>query len=105
MAIARYDRQTGKMAMQRGLGGFPHKRLHQDAIADMGDNCYPSEPIFVPSNNNAEQGWLLTVVYHGNTDKSEVRIYESDKLTEAPVCRLALPSVIPPGFHGTWKQS
>ena len=87
-AIARYDRETGKMA-----------------IADLGENCYPSEPIFVSGKDNPEQGWLLTVVYDGNTDKSEVRIYESDKLAESPICRLALPSVIPPGFHGTWKQS
>ena len=26
MAIARYDRETGHMAMQRGLGGFPAAR-------------------------------------------------------------------------------
>ena len=87
-AIARYDRQTGKMA-----------------IADMGENCYPSEPILVPDQDNPEQGWLLTVVYDGNLDQSEVRIYESEKLAEAPVCRLALPAVIPPSFHGTWKNS
>ena len=47
MAIARYDRETGKMA-----------------IADMGDNCYPSEPIFVSNESDSENGWLLTVVYN-----------------------------------------
>lgn len=85
--IARYDRENGKIA-----------------IADLGDNFYPSEPIFVPSQDNPEQGWILTVVYDGNSDQSEVRIYHSDRLSEAPVCRIALPSVIPPGFHGTWKN-
>lgn len=85
-AIARFDRTTGKMA-----------------IADMGKNCYPAEPILVPSTD-CEQGWLLTVVFDGNTNSSEVRIYDSNQLSEAPVCRLALPSIIPPGFHGTWKQ-
>lgn len=86
-AIARYDRQTGKMA-----------------IADLGDNCYPSEPVLVPSKDNPKQGWVLTVVYDGNTDSSEVRIYASDKLEAGSICRLALPAVIPPSFHGTWKQ-
>lgn len=86
-AIARFDRMTGEMA-----------------IADLGENIYPSEPILVPSQEDPEQGWLLTVVYDGNTDSSEVRIYHSDRLAEVPVCRLALPSVIPPGFHGTWKN-
>lgn len=84
-AIACFDRQTSNMA-----------------IADLGANCYPSEPILVPCQDNPEQGWLLTVVYDGNTNQSEVRIYQSDRLFESPVCRLALPSVIPPGFHGTW---
>ncbi|MGK7938467.1 MAG: carotenoid oxygenase family protein, partial [Xenococcaceae cyanobacterium] len=35
---------------------------------------------------------------------SEVRIYGSDRLEDEPLCRLGLPSVIPPGFHGTWKS-
>lgn len=86
-AIACFDRETSNMA-----------------IADMGDNCYPSEPILVPTEPNSEKGWLLSVVYDGNTDSSEVRIYQSDRLFDPPVCRLALPSVIPPSFHGTWKQ-
>ena len=73
-------------------------------LADMGANCYPSEPILVPSKDHPEKGWLLTVVYDGNNDSSEVRIYKSDRLFEPPVCRLALPSVIPHSFHGTWKQ-
>jgi carotenoid cleavage dioxygenase-like enzyme len=42
-AIARFDRETGKMA-----------------IADLGANCYPSEPILVPSKDNPEQGWILS---------------------------------------------
>jgi all-trans-8'-apo-beta-carotenal 15,15'-oxygenase len=86
-AIACFDRETGNMA-----------------IADMGDNCYPAEPIIVPTEPNSAKGWLLTVVFDGNTDSSEVRIYQSDRLFEPPVCRLALPSIIPPSFHGTWKN-
>ena len=85
-AIARFDRTTGEMA-----------------IADLGQNCYPSEPIVVP-RDNLGHCWLLTVVFDGNTEKSEVRIYDSNRLAEAPVCRIALPAVIPPGFHGTWRN-
>ncbi|HEY9768682.1 MAG TPA: carotenoid oxygenase family protein [Coleofasciculaceae cyanobacterium] len=87
-AIARFDRETG-----------------EQAIADLGENIYPSEPILVPSQDRPEHGWLLTVVYDGNSDKSEVRIYQSDKLSEAPVCRLALPGIIPHSFHGTWRNN
>ena len=86
-AIACFDRQTGNLA-----------------IADLGKNRYPAEPIYVPYPDAPERGWILTVVYDGNTDSSEVRIYDSDRLEDEPVCRLGLPSVIPPSFHGTWNQ-
>ena len=87
-AIARFDRETGNLSM-----------------ADMGENRYSSEPICVRDALNEERGWVLTVVYDGNTDSSEVRIYDRDFLETEPVCRLGLPSVIPPDFHGTWKPA
>ncbi|MBF2018393.1 MAG: carotenoid oxygenase family protein [Rivularia sp. T60_A2020_040] len=65
--------------------------------ANFGDNLYPSEPIYA-------QGWILTVVYNGNSDSSEVWIFDADNLDKQPVCKLNLPMVIPPGFHGTWKD-
>ncbi len=86
-AIARFDRQQETLT-----------------IADMGETGYPSEPIFVPYSPNSEQGWVLTVVYDGSDHHSEVRIYDSESLNHDPLCRLMLPSVIPPGFHGTWTS-
>lgn len=86
-AIARFDRHTGNLT-----------------VAHIEENCYPTEPIYVPHPDNPEQGWIITVVYDGNTDSSEVRIYQSDGLEDEPLCRLGLPNVIPPGFHGTWKS-
>ncbi len=70
----------------------------------MGTNIYPSEPIYVPSADEPTTGWLLTVVYDGNNHSSEVRIYHSDRLDAEPICRLGLPEVIPPSFHGTWRN-
>ncbi|MEM9922481.1 MAG: carotenoid oxygenase family protein [Cyanobacteria bacterium P01_D01_bin.50] len=65
--------------------------------ANFGENYYPSEPIYA-------QGWILTVVYDGNCDRSEVWIFDANRLNEEPVCKLSLPLVIPHGFHGTWKD-
>ena len=65
--------------------------------ANFGDNLYPSEPIYA-------QGFILTVVYDGNSDSSELWIFDANNLDKEPVCKLRLPSVIPPGFHGTWKD-
>jgi all-trans-8'-apo-beta-carotenal 15,15'-oxygenase len=86
--ILRCDRETG-----------------ETIVADIEEYCYASEPIYVGNPSNPDTGWLLTVVYDGNSDRSEVRIYNSDRLNEEPICRLGLPKVIPHGFHGTWKSN
>lgn len=74
-------------------------------IADMGENRYPSEALYASDTLNPEQGWVLTVVYDGNSDMSEVVVLDSDRLNEEPVCRLGLPGVIPHSFHGKWKPA
>ncbi|MGJ5675467.1 MAG: carotenoid oxygenase family protein [Nostochopsis sp.] len=71
--------------------------------ANCGENRYPSEPIYATDTDNPEQAWILTVVYDGNCDRSEVWVFEAHQLSEEPVCKLELPSVIPHSFHGTWK--
>jgi len=73
--------------------------------ADLGENRYPMEPLYAPDADNPQQGWVLTVVFDGNIDTSEVWIFDSDRLAEAPVCRLGLPKKIPLGFHGTWNPT
>jgi all-trans-8'-apo-beta-carotenal 15,15'-oxygenase len=85
-AIARFDQQTGELIE-----------------ANCGEECYPVEPIYAPDAYNSDQGWIITVIYDGKTDQSEVWIFDSNRLNDTPVCRLALPEVIPVGFHGTWK--
>ncbi|WP_414623225.1 carotenoid oxygenase family protein [Calothrix sp. CCY 0018] len=80
-SIARFDHQTDTITE-----------------ANFGENLYPSEPIYA-------HNFIFTVVYDGNSDSSELWIFDADKLNEKPVCKLSLPSVIPPGFHGTWKDA
>ncbi len=87
-AIARFDYETETLTE-----------------ANIGENRYASEPIYVPDVENSDQNWILTVVYDGNSDSSEVWIYAADRLDEEPVCKLELPSVIPHSFHGTWKPA
>jgi len=64
-------------------------------ILDLGDDRYPSEPIWAGS-------WLLSVVFDGTHRTSEVWILAADRLQDGPVARLALPHPIPHSFHGTW---
>ncbi|MCM1984570.1 carotenoid oxygenase family protein [Lyngbya confervoides] len=64
---------------------------------------YPMEPIYVPSSDCPDRGWILSVLYDGDRHTSEVWIWDSDHLDADPLCRLGLPAVIPIGFHGQWQ--
>lgn len=68
---------------------------------DFGESRYPMEPIYAPDAIEGDRGWLLTVVYDAEGDRSEVWVFDADRLDE-PTCRYALPEVIPIGFHGTF---
>ena len=87
-AIARFDRKTGRLS-----------------VANLEDNLYPSEPIYVRDALDLQKGWLLTVVYDGNAHTSEVWIYDCGNLEADPIFKLGLPGVIPHSFHGTWKAA
>ena len=86
--IGRFDRQT-----------------HTLTTAEIAPNLYPTEPIHIVDKFDATQCWIVTIVYDGTNHQSEVWIYDGDRLDDAPVCRLGLPSVVPMSFHGTWKSS
>ncbi len=86
--IGRFDRDT-----------------HTLTTAQLDRHLYPTEPIYVTNKSDPDRGWIVTVIYDGNCDRSEVWIYASDRLDEDPICRLGLPSVVPMGFHGTWKNA
>ncbi|MBE9061728.1 carotenoid oxygenase family protein [cf. Phormidesmis sp. LEGE 11477] len=88
------------------VGRFDYK-TQQLTQADLGTGIYGSEPLHVADGQtaeNASEGWLLMVVYNSVDSRSELWIFEAKGLGE-PVCRLALPGVIPIGFHGTWQSS
>jgi carotenoid cleavage dioxygenase-like enzyme len=73
--------------------------------ADLGQGCYPSEPIYAADADTPDQGWILTVVFDGPRNQSELWVFAADRLDDAPACRLSLPSVIPLGFHGAWRPA
>ncbi len=87
-AIARFDHQTETLVETN----FPQ-------------NLYNSEALPVQDAQNPDQSWILTVIYDGNSHSSEVWVFDSDRLDAEPVCKLGLPSVIPPSFHGSWNPA
>ncbi len=83
-AIARYDHQTH----------------HLDELA-LPSGYYPSEPILAAADPDG--GWLLSVVLNTHDRISEVWIMNRDRVADGPICRLGLPQMIPPSFHGAWQ--
>ncbi len=84
------------------IGSFDHLSGTLQ-IADLGPHRYPSEPILAPDPDHPDQGWVLTVVFDGQQETSELWIFASDQLTSEPMARLQLPHVVPPSFHGNWQ--
>ena len=102
LSISRQGTDIGRELLN-GIARFNHD-TNTLTEAIFPDNCYPSEPTYVSDKRNPLQAWVLTVVYNGDRDRSEIWIFDSTHLDAEPVCKLELPKVIPPGFHGTWKQ-
>ncbi|MBE9196754.1 carotenoid oxygenase family protein [Synechocystis sp. LEGE 06083] len=73
--------------------------------AKLGEHQYPVEPLYIPHPDDGDRGWIITVVYDGDRHGSEMWLWDADRLQEEPICRLALPEVIPFSFHGTWRPA
>ncbi|MEN9224033.1 MAG: carotenoid oxygenase family protein [Thermostichus sp. HHBFW_bins_43] len=86
-SLARVDLQTGSLVE-----------------ADLGEGRYPSEPVYAQDAEDPRRGWLLSVVFNGNQNRSEVWIWDAAQLDREPYGRLELPERIPLGFHGTWRE-
>lgn len=65
----------------------------------------PSEPVFVPRGNEEGDGWILSVVYRGREDRSDVCVFEARDIARGPVGLARLPRRVPFGFHGNWVAS
>ncbi|MBN7796172.1 carotenoid oxygenase family protein [Parahaliea mediterranea] len=72
---------------------------------DVGDNCAGGEPIFVSSGEAEDEGYILSVVFNGNTGFSEVHIINAQQFTAPPVAVVKLNTRIPFGFHGNFVPS
>ncbi|RDD85125.1 carotenoid oxygenase family protein [Streptomyces parvulus] len=71
---------------------------------DFGAGRVTQEPAFVarPGSEIEDDGWILSVVYDSNTDRSELVVLDATDITAAPLARVHLPRRVPFGFHGNW---
>jgi carotenoid isomerooxygenase len=73
-------------------------------------NCYPSEPIFIPSpeHKDEDDGVLLTsIIWGGNEQENRVGllVLDAKTMTELGRCEFnGLPSPVPKCFHGWFAE-
>ncbi len=85
--LYRHDLQTGEVVRH-----------------DFGPHHLPSETIFVPRSDSADedQGWLMTYVYDLKESRSSLVILDAQGLGGGPVAVVDLPVRVPLGFHANW---
>jgi carotenoid cleavage dioxygenase len=87
--------------------GIVHIDLASGArrIWDPGPGDIAGEPIFVPRRDDADEGdgWLLTVVYRGAENRSDLAILDATDIAAGPVALAHLSHRVPAGFHGNWR--
>jgi carotenoid cleavage dioxygenase-like enzyme len=60
------------------------------------------EPVFVPRGVAEGDGWLLSVVWRGNRDRSDIAVFDAQDVARGPIGVASLPRRVPFGFHGNW---
>ena len=100
---------SSRRAGDAGFGVIAHvdlktgKRSTYDLAA--GDGA--GEPIFIPRKAGADEGdgWVISVVYRGEEDRSEFLVFDAQNLPGGPIGAARLPRRVPYGFHGNWRPA
>ncbi|MDG2306196.1 MAG: carotenoid oxygenase family protein [Candidatus Binatia bacterium] len=69
---------------------------------DPGPNRHLGEVFFVPEGSGEGEGWLLSYTYDHARDSSTFLVLDALNVERGPVAEIALPQLVPYGFHGVW---
>lgn len=74
---------------------------------DAGTGCYVHEPVFVPRKEGAAEGdgFVVSLVYDTARNISDFIVLDTDDVSKGPVARVELPTRVPFGFHGNWRDA
>lgn len=99
-----YSVETGS---KHGFGGlFKHDLdAGSSEYYDVGENCAAGEPIFIPSGEAEDAGYILSVVFDSRSQLSEIHILDAQQFTAKPVAVVKLGARIPFGFHGNFVSA
>ena len=104
-----YKHRFGYALKQGGAHGFSDLVkfdlvLGTTQTHQVGNHCAGGEPVFVESANaEAEDaGYILSVVYNGDTQLSELHIIDAQNFQSEPLAIVKLNARVPFGFHGNF---
>lgn len=63
---------------------------------------FVSEPIFIPGGAGEDDGWVTTLVFNAEYNRSELVILDAHDVSAKPVAVLPLSHHIPYGLHGSF---
>ncbi len=107
----RPHRYAYTVAMQSGpgaLGGsalLRHDLVRREvAVHDFGPYREAGEAVFIPRAplSGEDDGWVLTYVHDGQTDRSRLVVLDAADFTGPPIAVVHLPVRVPSGFHVNW---
>jgi carotenoid cleavage dioxygenase-like enzyme len=83
--IAHYDLKTGARE-----------------IWNAGPGNFVLEPVVAPRGPGEANGYVLTLVYRGNENRSDLVVFDAKNIAAGPLATAKLPVRVPFGFHGNW---
>mmetsp|Transcript_3412 Transcript_3412/g.9688 ORF Transcript_3412/g.9688 Transcript_3412/m.9688 type:complete len:653 (+) Transcript_3412:1-1959(+) len=65
------------------------------------------EPMFAPkkSADGEDAGYVLSILFNGQTNESEIAILDAQNIPAGPVSRVPLGMVVPHGYHGCFSAT
>jgi all-trans-8'-apo-beta-carotenal 15,15'-oxygenase len=95
----------GEVAPPQGIARFDCTTKAIDVWMPA-SNEFCGEPIFAPkAGKSSDDGYILTVLFNGVSEESELVVLETSNISAGPVCRISLGLGIPHGLHGCFTNS
>ena len=100
------NRRRGDQGIMNTVAWYDLQTDRRD-VHEFGAGDGISEPVFVPRSESAPEGdgYLLTVVYRAEQNRSDLVILDTQNVGGEPVAVAELPHRVPYGFHGNWRPA
>jgi carotenoid cleavage dioxygenase len=105
-------RRYSRIVMLTRSGAAEHEMLNEVSSFNLDtgrldsfpypDGVIPEEHLYVPRNDRAPEtgGWVVGSSLNYRAERTELRIFDADRLSEGPLVTASLPYALPMGLHG-----